>query len=127
MALESISEKPETPIDKIIKRFSKLKNDMSTPDVQKPEISALLAKLEKQTPEEIRKYKIDIREDFTQLNIYFGSIDADQEEEKNKIVSIMAPIFDAMDKGSPDPIMESFLSNLLPARSFIQDYYNGER
>lgn len=121
---ESPLEKPETRIDQIIKSFSRLKDEISTPDIQKPEISALLAKLEKKPPEDIKKYKIDIREDFLELNIHFSSINPENKNQKNKIVAIMAPIFDAIDKGSTDPILESFLSDLLPPRSFIQDYYN---
>lgn len=113
---ESLPEKPESPIDKIIQSFSKLKDELLTPD--------FLAELKKKTPQEITHYKIDLREDFLELNMYFSSIKTENEDEKNKIVTIMAPIFDAIDRGDADPIMESFLSNLLPPRSFIQDYYN---
>lgn len=122
MALtESPSEKPETRTDQLIEIFSKLKDEMSTPDREKPEISLLLAKLQKKTPDERKEYKVNISLDFEEMNILFNSINKD---EKNKIVTIMAPIFDAIDRGDADPIMESFLSNLLPPRSFIQDYYN---
>lgn len=122
MALtESPSEKPETRTDQLIKTFSRLKDEISTPDPEKPEISLLLAKLQKKTPDERKEYKVNISLDFEEMNLLFNSINKD---EKNKIVTIMAPIFDAIDKGDADPIMESFLSNLLPPRSFIQDYYN---
>lgn len=121
---ESPSERlltSETPIDQIIERFSKLKDELLTPE--------FLAELKNKTPKEMNKYKVDIREDFTELNMYFSSIAPENENEKNKIVSTMAPIFDALDNPAnrTDPVMASFLHQLLPARSFIQDYYNGER
>lgn len=118
---ESLPEKPESPIDKIINRFSKLKDELLTPD--------FLAELKKKTPKEMTQYKIDIREDFLELNMYFSSIKAENVDEKNKIVNIMAPIFDALDNPAhrADKTMSSFLNQLLPPRSWIQDYYNGER
>lgn len=118
---ESLPEKPESPIDKIIQSFSKLKDELLTPD--------FLAELKKKTPQEITQYKIDLREDFLELNMYFSSIKTENEDEKNKIVNIMAPIFDALDNPAnrADETMSSFLNQLLPPRSFIQDYYNGEK
>ena len=124
MALESISEKPETRIEKIIKHFSKLRDAMITADPEEPEISLLLSQLQKKTPEERKAYKVDVQEDFLELNKYFSSIKHENKNEKSKIVAIMAPIFDALDRGDVNPVMESFFYKLLPPRSFIQDYYN---
>lgn len=118
---------PETPssstetIAQSIKNFSKLKDELLTPD--------FLTKLKAKTPEERKKYKIGTQLDFEELNMYFNSIKPENSGEKSKIVSIMAPIFDALDNPAnrTDPVMAEFLSHLLPPRSFIQEYYNGER
>ncbi len=127
----SPSEKPIVQAEKPIIIPEKLEKALASFWQLSQEISNenFVQELKKKSPKELEKYKIDIRLDFLDMNEYFNPDDtSDNWMLKQKILEVVMPIFNVMNNAEnyEDPTMDAFLSKLLPDRSYIQAFMDGE-